>query len=158
VSVRRVSAVLARLPDSRERDSGWRQLVDAISLQGGTQGTFLTDTFPGPTGGDDLDTSAGGTVDGSGVLETVGGSPIYELAHPLDSADDPHDISVKAGDVIDFCAKVVVGSDQRTFPHRAAAVPRGAPSGESRSSAFRLAGTCTSPSSRPESAPSRRRG
>lgn len=98
-------------------DQGGGKSVDAISLQGGTQGTFpFTDTFEGPTGGDDLDTSDGGTTDGSGVLSTGGGAHIYELAHPLDSADDKHDFSLKGGDVIGFCANVAIGSERTHFP------------------------------------------
>ena len=39
------------------------------------------------------DTSAGGSSDGTGSWEDEGATLFFELSHPLDSSDDPHDVS-----------------------------------------------------------------
>jgi hypothetical protein len=48
------------------------------------------------------DTSVGGTNDGSGAFANDGSFTVYELSHPLDSADDAHDFSLGAGDSVPF--------------------------------------------------------
>lgn len=47
-----------------------------------------------------LDTDFGGTNDGVGQVSTAGGFTIYETSRPLDSADDAHDFSLRAGDTV----------------------------------------------------------
>ena len=43
-----------------------------------------------------------GTTDGSGAFLDDGSTFVYELSHPLDSADDAHDFSLSAGDTVGF--------------------------------------------------------
>jgi hypothetical protein len=43
------------------------------------------------------DTAVGGTSEGSGVVETTGTHTFIELAHPLDTADNGHDFSLRFG-------------------------------------------------------------
>jgi hypothetical protein len=56
-----------------------------------------------------LDTSAGGASDGSGAAAFSDGFSTYELSHPLDSADDAHDVSLGPGAILpvnlDFAAE-----------------------------------------------------
>ena len=54
------------------------------------------------------DIDVGGTVDGGGAFSVVGGATIYELFHPLDSADDANDFSLGAGDIVGFNLHVVM--------------------------------------------------
>ncbi|KAB2958313.1 MAG: hypothetical protein F9K18_12300 [Thermoanaerobaculia bacterium] len=46
------------------------------------------------------DESAGGTSEGSGMWASGGGATFFEIAQPLDTADDAHDLSVAVGDRI----------------------------------------------------------
>jgi hypothetical protein len=48
------------------------------------------------------DVDHGGSTDGAGAGTVNGGFTYTELAHPLDSADDPFDFSLAPGDVIGF--------------------------------------------------------
>ena len=48
------------------------------------------------------DTEAGGTTDGVAASSVVGSATHYELSHPLDSADDANDFSVRPGEVLGF--------------------------------------------------------
>lgn len=48
------------------------------------------------------DTQVGGTNDGSGAASNDGVYSYYEMAHPLDSADNAHDFSLAAGDTVGF--------------------------------------------------------
>lgn len=43
------------------------------------------------------DTDVGGTSDGSGAFANGSGLTVYEMSHPLNSADDAHDISLAFG-------------------------------------------------------------
>jgi len=54
------------------------------------------------------DTSAAGTPDGSGAASRVGSANHFELSHPLDSADDPHDFSLSIGQLVGFTILVSV--------------------------------------------------
>jgi hypothetical protein len=65
-------------------------------------GSFFDTHFNLPTA-TDLDTSDGGTNDGSGAL-TQDGLMIwyYEFSHPLDSSDDVHDFSLSLGSTVGF--------------------------------------------------------
>jgi IPT/TIG domain len=47
-----------------------------------------------------FDTDVGATNDGSGQMRNNGSFTFYEMSHPLNSADDAHDFSLSAGDVI----------------------------------------------------------
>lgn len=47
-----------------------------------------------------LDTDFGGTNDGGGMVVTAGEFIVYEVYRPLDSADDAHDFSLQAGDIV----------------------------------------------------------
>lgn len=49
-----------------------------------------------------FDTVDGGAADGAGAYATADGMSIYEFSHPLDSADDRHDFSLRAGDRVGF--------------------------------------------------------
>src|SRR5687768_12137508 len=90
----------SRLPaeGGAEIDEHLTQRQD-LGSQGGPVIYHYEDAHPGPTGSrpDDAD---GGTRDGAGGLGTSGGMHIYEIAHPLDTADDKHDYSLTAGSVI----------------------------------------------------------
>jgi hypothetical protein len=48
------------------------------------------------------DTADGGTQDGASSARTSGGISVYEIAHPLDSADDRHDFSLTIPSQITF--------------------------------------------------------
>jgi hypothetical protein len=48
------------------------------------------------------DVDYGGTRDGASAVAESGGELVYELSHPLDSADDPHDFSLRIPSHIDF--------------------------------------------------------
>lgn len=48
------------------------------------------------------DTAATGTNDGAGVFKHHGTFSVYELSHPLDSADNAHDFSLAAGNSVGF--------------------------------------------------------
>lgn len=48
------------------------------------------------------DTAASGTNDGAGVFKHHGTFSVYELSHPLDSADNAHDFSLAAGNSVGF--------------------------------------------------------
>ena len=50
--------------------------------------------------GSRADTSDSGTNDGSVAVSGAGGATVIEIAHPLDSADDRHDFSVRPGSVV----------------------------------------------------------
>lgn len=47
-----------------------------------------------------FDTDGGGTNDGAGQMRNNGSYSFYEMSHPLNSADDGHDFSLAAGDLI----------------------------------------------------------
>ncbi|WP_455364595.1 hypothetical protein, partial [[Eubacterium] cellulosolvens] len=48
------------------------------------------------------DDSEGGTEDGSGAMSDGGGENLFEISHPLDSADNSYDFSLTAGDTVGF--------------------------------------------------------
>jgi hypothetical protein len=50
------------------------------------------------SGNEPLDASSGGANDISGAFGDDGTSSVFELSHPLDSADDAHDFSLSPGD------------------------------------------------------------
>jgi len=58
-----------------------------------------------------LDTTAGGTNDGSGNTNNNGVYSFYEFAHPLDSADNAHDFSLHSGNTAGFFMEVVLCDD-----------------------------------------------
>lgn len=58
------------------------------------------------------DTDYGGTSDGESAVSGDGNYNYFELMHPLNSADDDHDFSLKFRDVIGFC---MVYHDNRTM-------------------------------------------
>ncbi|MBA7596828.1 hypothetical protein ES703_03818 [subsurface metagenome] len=60
----------------------------------------------GGWGTDVTDVGHKGTNDGSGATVSTNGFREYELSHPLDSADDPHDFSLKAGDTVGFTLEI----------------------------------------------------
>jgi len=49
-----------------------------------------------------FDTDLGGSNDGSGAFGSDGSFATYEFAHPLDSADDSNDFSLRRGDTVGF--------------------------------------------------------
>lgn len=49
-----------------------------------------------------LDVDVGGSNDGVGVAKNNGEFTFYEFSHPLNSADNQHDFSLKAGDTIGY--------------------------------------------------------
>ncbi len=57
-----------------------------------------------------LDTSDGGTNDGSGARANNGVVTVYELSHPLDSTDDTHDFSLGVGNTVGVTFVVVFGT------------------------------------------------
>jgi hypothetical protein len=61
----------------------------------------VSDTCPVSSICSRSDVSAGGTTDGAGGYGNNGGETIMEVSHPL-AAGDAHDISVAAGQTIDF--------------------------------------------------------
>jgi hypothetical protein len=84
---------------------------DAIHLNGSPNfPSAFFDSFRGPCAGDppgsltcaDNDNQVGATNDGQGAAANDGTDSVYELSHPLDSGDDPHDFSLGAGDVVGF--------------------------------------------------------
>ena len=58
------------------------------------------DDFRTPEMYGSLDTENGGTIDGGSAASNDGKYSFYEAWHPLDSADDAHDISVAIGDTV----------------------------------------------------------
>ena len=58
----------------------------------------------------DLDTSRGGTSDGTSAASIASGTAVIEASHPLDSADDSHDFSLSAGGVAGYAALVTLFS------------------------------------------------
>ena len=62
------------------------------------------------------DTDVGGTMDGAGVYGVAGGKTYFELAHPLDSADNAHDFSLAPGDAVGFGFQLAIeGADGYVF-------------------------------------------
>lgn len=49
-----------------------------------------------------LDTQLGGTSDGRGIVRNDGTHSFYEVSHPLDTADDGHDFSLRFGKRVGF--------------------------------------------------------
>ena len=100
--------------------------IDEYITEAGSAGTFpFTDAFDTALNTSARDIDAGGTTDGKGGIGTGGGMHVYELQHVLDSADDAHDYSLKAGDLIHFCATVRVGSETTVFPAACFGSPMG---------------------------------
>jgi hypothetical protein len=60
------------------------------------------DLFFQPAGPDLLDVDYGGTRDGTAVVREADGDLVYEVAHPLDSADNEHDFSLAIPSHIQF--------------------------------------------------------
>jgi hypothetical protein len=60
------------------------------------------DLFFQPAGPYLLDVEHGGTRDGTAVVREADGELVYEVAHPLDSADNDHDFSLKVPAHIEF--------------------------------------------------------
>jgi hypothetical protein len=58
-----------------------------------------------------------GTTDGQSAFVNDGSFSVYELSHPLDSADDAHDFSLGAGDSVGFTlfVRVIAGELVDTF-------------------------------------------
>lgn len=57
-----------------------------------------------------LDVQTGGTNDGAGVAANDGTSSFFEIAHPLDSADDLNDFSLAPGNTVGFILQINVSS------------------------------------------------
>ena len=55
-----------------------------------------------------LDTDGGGTSDGHVVTVRTADEVVYEISKPLDNADNAHDFSLRAGDVVGFWLDLVV--------------------------------------------------
>lgn len=55
-----------------------------------------------------LDSDGGGTSDGHVVTIRTADEVVYEISKPLDSADDAHDFSLHAGDIVGFWLDLVV--------------------------------------------------
>ena len=53
-----------------------------------------------------VDTDDGGTIDGAGAATNDGVYSVYEISHPLNSADDAHDFSLSPGDVVGFLLQI----------------------------------------------------
>ena len=95
--------------------------TDGFSVRTGWMGVSgLTCTgvceFP-----DTLDTGSGTTDPDhptvlGGAFINAGGFSVYEMVHPLDSADDDHDINVSAGDIIGISVIIRLGTTQTIFP------------------------------------------
>ncbi len=87
---------------SSELGDDWLAAHLPASASGGVD---LLDIFVYPVGNAGLDTFAGsgyppaGTIDGSAAGSHPGGTTTWvEISHPLDSADDAHDFSLRPGD------------------------------------------------------------
>lgn len=66
---------------------------------------FVTRQPPCPSGAVCLgipDADAGGTTDGAGLVKNNGTFSFYELVHPLDTADDGRDFSLRVGKRVGF--------------------------------------------------------
>ncbi len=66
-----------------------------------------------------LDSDGGGTSDGHVVTVRTADEVVYEVSKPLDSADDAHDFSLRAGDIVGFWLGVVVFTpdfQETTYP------------------------------------------
>ena len=79
-------------------------LIDAHQVESQDGGSIYWDLFEVQTpecwrtiGADNQN---GGTTDGWGVWGAGGGSTFFEIGHPLDSADDLHDLSAALGERI----------------------------------------------------------
>lgn len=57
----------------------------------------------------------GGTVDGASMTTFSDGTLFMEMSHPLDSTDDAHDFSLRAGDTVGFQLLVNLYDSYRTF-------------------------------------------
>ncbi len=51
-----------------------------------------------------MDEAPGGTTDGAGALGNAAGFSSYEMAHPLNTAEDAHDFSLASGNTVGFVA------------------------------------------------------
>ena len=59
---------------------------------------------------------APGTIDGKGAFRNDGTFSVFEISHPLDSADNAHDFSLKAGDTVGILrgnVSIIAGGVQR---------------------------------------------
>jgi hypothetical protein len=94
---------------------------DAIHVNGHPIfGSAFFDSFRGPCVNDppgsmncaSNDDQVGGTNDGQGAAANDGTYSVYELSHPLNSADDPHDVGLGAGQTVGFqvWVRLIVGS------------------------------------------------
>jgi hypothetical protein len=92
---------------------------DALAVNSANP-TFLNDDFWGAAcSGGGNDTSAGGTLDGSTQVAASGAASFWEMAHPLNDADDAHDFSLAVGNVVGFSLGVTlcgVGCVTTYFP------------------------------------------
>lgn len=93
-------------------------LIDAHQVESQDGGSTYWDLFEVQTpecwrtiGVDEGD---GGTTDGWGVWGAGGGTTFFEIGHPLDSADDPHDLSAALGERI-VVHLLGIGCDATTF-------------------------------------------
>jgi hypothetical protein len=82
---------------------------------------LLYDVFNNETTGWPGDNQDGGTKDGFHAVSGDGIYNYFECFHPLDSADDAHDFSLKIGDTVGFCIfyydnATYIGS-WPSFPH-----------------------------------------
>src|SRR5262245_42932206 len=58
-----------------------------------------------------LDIDRGGTSEGASAAGIAGGHAVIEASHPLDSADNTHDFSLRAGDPAGFAVLIALWSD-----------------------------------------------
>ena len=60
----------------------------------------------------DFDTNDGGTTDLQIAAGRQGSSNHFEISHPLNSADDAHDISLSGGQSVGFSFEIIVDAIQ----------------------------------------------
>lgn len=77
---------------------------DFLAVYRNRYGSGFTDAFwsntQNPPSLTFADTAYGGTTDGFGEVDHTGGISVLEISHPLNSADDEHDLNLVGGDEV----------------------------------------------------------
>jgi hypothetical protein len=79
-----------------------------------TREVYAGDYFITATGLQGFDDRNGGTSDISGAIDTDASSTTFELSHPLDSADDAHDLSIGTRGRLKFAVFLCLGEPETT--------------------------------------------
>ncbi len=83
---------------------------DALEVNGG--GMFLDQFYTGASPpAVALDAANGGTSDGEGAAAASGGFNVFEIRHPLNSADDNHDVGLTSGVPVRFGIRYLDAGD-----------------------------------------------